>query len=214
MRRLAHKLVFVGATATICALAYADSVRLPKITPYFSENEAFRFTVVPREPWWLEQYLPDRVSERTVAGQILTGAKLCRGVLERKLEGDRYEVVWDRQLSNEKAPGSALVADDGSFVVTFDNWGERGYGHNVVVIYDAAGDTVRELALSDFLAEERIAQLTHTVSQIIWGGEHYLEESLLVLRTMPPGPLAPPGARHFHEIRIRLADGSLIGSTE
>ena len=212
-RGFARGLAFAGA-AMLCSPVCGDSVRFPSITAYSSESGAFRFTAVPRDPWWLEQYLPDRVHERTVAGEVLTGSKVCRGVLERKLEDGRYEVVWDRQLETERAPESVLVAEDGRFVVTFNDWGERGYGPNVVVIYDAVGETVRQLGLADFLAQDHIEQLMHTFSQIVWGHGHWLADRVLVLRVFPPGYSGPSRAARFREIRIRLADGSLLEPAE
>ncbi len=58
-------------------------------------------------------------------------------------------LVWERTLPNEVAPASALVSSDARFVVTFDNWGALGHGPHVVVIYDADGQLIRSLSLSD-----------------------------------------------------------------
>lgn len=43
----------------------------------------------------------------------------ARGILERKDDSGRWTEVWDKPLTNEVAPVSVLIANDGRYVVTY-----------------------------------------------------------------------------------------------
>ena len=94
-------------------------------------------------------------------------APAARARLER-LVSRKWKVVWEKRIANYIAPVSALVRDDGKYVVTFDNWGTVGYGPYVVVIYEARGHLVRALALSDIVPADYVEALPHSVSSIQW----------------------------------------------
>jgi hypothetical protein len=40
------------------------------------------------------------------------------------------------------APVSALVSEDGAYLITFDNWHSMGYGDDVVVLYRTDGTLI------------------------------------------------------------------------
>jgi WD40 repeat protein len=58
-----------------------------------------------------------------------------------KTDGQKRSLVWKRYLVNDIAPVNAIVADSGSYVVTFDEWHE--VGKLPVVIYDFRGGLVK-----------------------------------------------------------------------
>lgn len=145
----------------------ADSWLLPQPTTYTSADSQARLTVTPRDLESQLGYFKDKVKKVDRAGQKKGGARRASARLERLVD-KRWQIVWEHQLTNDVAPVSALVRDDGAYAVTFDDWHNLGYGPNVVVIYGHDGKLVRALALSDVVPSDYIEALPHTVSSIHW----------------------------------------------
>ncbi len=163
------------AVATILASiapspSCADSWMLPTATTYTSCAGHTRITIVPRGLDSQLSYFEDKVEKVDPAGQKKGGASAASARLER-LVGRQWQVVWEHQIANDVAPVFALVRDDGGYAVTFDDWHGTGYGPNAVAIYDAGGQLVRALALSDVLPADYIQALPHSVSSIHWRGD-------------------------------------------
>jgi hypothetical protein len=149
------------------APAVADSWSLPKREIIFSGNKQFRLTIDPRKLSSQLDYFSDKVKEKEPAGQAAFGARTATATLDRR-DGKRWTRVWQAPLVNEVAPVSAIVSDDGNYVVTFDNWHSMGYGDDVVVIYDAAGQKLRQYALTDIMPEPLASAAGRSVSSIHW----------------------------------------------
>ncbi|MCB1634336.1 MAG: hypothetical protein KDI51_07060 [Xanthomonadales bacterium] len=176
----------------LCALllapsAWADSWAMPTAKSYASRDGHYRLTIYPRGLAGQLAYFEDKVAGAEPAGQQAGGDESCLAELERLGPGG-YETVWQRPLINDVSPVSALVDVSGAFV-TFDNWFSKGYGNDVIVIYDADGNLVRSLALTELLGEHWFEALPRSVSSIWWGGEHKLEWDgrlrLLVVESRP-----------------------------
>ena len=60
-------------------------------------------------------------------------------VVVSAIKNHRTNGLWRASLSNDYCPTEVVVSDDGSSVVTLDNWGGVGYGDNVVAIYGPSG---------------------------------------------------------------------------
>lgn len=169
--RLLALIVVCCFTASFAAKpACADSWMMPSTKSYASCSGHARVTVVPRDLNSQLSYYQDKLDGKEPAGQAKGGARVASARLEI-LSGKKWHTVWDRQIANEVAPVSAIVRDDGSYVVTFDDWGGVGYGPNAVVVYGANGKLVRALALSDIVPADYIDALPHSVSSIHWRGE-------------------------------------------
>jgi hypothetical protein len=182
--------------------AVGDSWLEPKTTSYESADGAYKFTVFPKDGTDGSEKV-DQKSEKPSS---------CVGRLERRVFLSFYHTVWERPLTNKIAPVSALVPRSGQYVVTFDNWGQVGYRPNVVAIYGADGQLIRQLALADFLSEEEISKLPRSVSSIWWGQGHYLSEDqgVVVLRVRPSEQLPMEQNAGMREIRVKLANGEVI----
>lgn len=113
---------------------------------------------------------------------------------------------------NEVSPVSALVASNGGYLVTFDNWHSAGYGDDVVVIYHSNGTLVKKFGLDDLLTEGDIETLPRSVSSIWWGGEHYIDDAngLLVLKIVSNRKNLWEDGAKFHEMKIELATGRAV----
>ncbi len=145
--------------------ARADSWPLPETQEYLSPNGQYRFTVVPRDVNSQLEYFEDKLE-----GEVLPDTLGPTGTLEQNVNG-RWTTVWSDKLVNEVAPVDALVKDDGSHVVTFDNWHSTGFGENVVVIYGTEGKPIRSFALENILPSYFLDGFGRSVSSLHWRDE-------------------------------------------
>ena len=191
----------------------SDSWDLPKVTTTESANGQYRFVSKPRGLSSQLGYFRDLLAGRSSAGQDPGAAAVCRGRLEQKTSSGDWETVWERELSNDVAPVTTIVADSGKHTITFDNWHAEGYGSNAVVIYGEDGEIIRAMRLRDFLSEEHFNSLPRTVSSIHWGRDHSFspDGDTLVLNVVPEGfkKLPRPGTQ-YEQVRIRLSDGKVL----
>lgn len=180
-------MTLVLLAALLPSATTADSWVPPRTTTYGSPHLSSRVTIVPRQ---------------AQAAPVAT--------VERR-QSDGWKLVWRGPLVNATAPTRALVADDASHLVTFDNWGSMGYGDDVVVIYDVGGKLVRKLSLEEILPREYVSHLPRSVSSIWWGGEHRLvdDDRYVELQVVAPGPDIGD-ERSYVPVRIRLADGQVV----
>ena len=187
----------------------ADSWLPPTVQAYHSPDQRFRFTVTPRGIKDPLSYFEDKGDGREPAGQNPNGQPKARGRLQRFNGQGEWVTVWDQPLVNDVAPVSALVANSGGYVVTFDNWHSAGYGDDVVVIYAPDGGKVRAFGLIDFLPEAYVGALPRTVSSLWWGGKHRVLGHVLILKVVVPDDEEDAARSRYVEIRIDLATGAV-----
>jgi len=187
---MARILIALATAAALwgAASAAADSWAAPQEEDYYAANDAYYLHVVPG-----------------------AGVLHARGTLVHVLIGDDVEEVWSRELENPTAPVEVLVARDGRYVVTSDDWGQVGYGPNVVVIYGPGGELVRKFALEDLLTEAEVAAVPGSVSSRWWRGDNELDEveGVIVLRVVTGGATAE-GKPQTREVRVALATGEVL----
>lgn len=94
------------------------------------------------------------------------------------------EILWERPLVNDVSPVSAIVAADGRYVATFDDWHRKGFSEHVVVVYDADGEAIVDLALEDFVSRSELVRFRKSISSIHWGGDHQIEDGVLGLKLL------------------------------
>lgn len=90
--------------------------------------------------------------------------------------------IWDKPLQNEISPVTALVADSGWRVVTFDNYYSVGFGDEVIVFYDEKGDLLKKYSLESLLSETELNQVTRSVSSRWWRSQAAINEMLGLLK--------------------------------
>ncbi len=93
------------------------------------------------------------------------------------------EVVM-RRFVLVNIPCNVMVVNDGEFLVTINTFGKMGFERSVVV-YNAAGKLVRDLALEDFFSERDVEAVPRSVSSRHWTADanirlDLLGESLLI----------------------------------
>lgn len=153
------------------APAHADKWLPPKPTTYESRRGTYRLTIFPAAS------AVDVTSHSRGAGRDGSAAKsACEAVMERlHPEARRYDQVWRKSLINDVAPVSVLVSEaDGAFV-TFDNWGKKGVGDDVIVIYSAAGSLRKKFSLTDIMSHQDFKRLPRTASSVHWDGPHEID---------------------------------------
>lgn len=210
---IACSLLVAGAFVS----AGADSWQLPKKERYFSPNKKYYLEVTPKKLESQLKYFEDKVEGRNNAGALKEAKdNRAKGVFYARRADGRYSKKWEFPLVNEVSPVSALVSSSGNYVITFDNWHSVGYGDDVVVIYRSNGTLVKKFGLEDVLTEGDIETLSHSVSSIWWGGEHYIDETNghLVLKVVSDGrgswkrdPAKEGDGAKFQELKIELATG-------
>ncbi len=167
--RLASLLLLVGL------LLRADTWPDPERRVFTSRHGAHRVVVLPasrtrQAAWW--------------SGRTDGSGDPAKAILQaRRWWG--YRKVLEFDLANPIAPVNALVSEDGTRIVTFDDWHMMGYGPNVVVIYGESGQLIRRLALTDLLSPGDIATLSKSSSSIHWRGTPEFNGRQLILRVFP-----------------------------
>jgi len=190
--------------------ACADSWAPPETEVVLSANGRFRFTV---EPVGIESqmaFFEDEVAAAKAGKKVERPAPL--GLLEKRNASGKWEPVWAIPLLNPIAPVSVLVADDGRYVVTFDNWHSMGHGEHVVVIYGPEGKLVRSMALTDIVPADFVDALPHSVSSIQWRKREALTDAgTKVTVEMPvPGEEAYSEDAETIAFVITLSDGTVL----
>jgi TonB family protein len=178
LRALASRILAISVLlAAMRARCLADEWALPKEATSYSANRKFAVTILPKSLTSQLDYFQDKVEGSGDAGGV-------KGLKENWPRAEFYTVetnglrrVSQFKLVNEVAPVSVLVADDGRWIVTFDNWHSIGEGPNVVVVYHSDGTLVRSLSLEDLLISEDLEVLPHSVSSRYWCGANHIDEA-------------------------------------
>lgn len=181
-----------------------DSWALPTTKKYCSANKKYCLKVEPKKLESQLSYFQDKVDEIENAGADKTvNENYCKGTFFAK-----GKKLWNIQLDNEVSPVSALVSNDGNYVITFDNWHGVGYGDNVVAIYNGlTGNLIKKLGLIDFLTESDIYNLPASTSSIHWHGTHQInyEKNQLILKVVKPSK-----NEEFFDVHIDLTNGAVL----
>ena len=141
----------------------ADVWTKPAVKEYYSQNGTYKFVVYPTmtpakyEEWHKYRIIDSKLSkteqkkkERFFSDLTASDTVLvpCTGVLYH-ISGNDTVKIWERKLLNTICPVTANVSDNGSSVVTFDNWYSNSYGVNVMVVYNGKGDAMRTYKLEE-----------------------------------------------------------------
>ena len=165
-------------TTEICK---ADSWAPYKTKEYYSENKEYKLVVTPR-------FTPKKYYDWVYFKQT---ANIHNKVIDRKrkkffdnltendtvlipchgklfcITGTDTVLIWERKLLNDICPASAIVSNDGSSIITFDNWFSNGYGGNVMVGYNEKGDAKKTYSLSE-ISPYPLNDYFTSISSIWW----------------------------------------------
>ena len=199
--------------ALLPAVSLADSWFPAQTETILSANGKFRVTVVPRPLDGALAYFSDKVDGVEPAGQDHGDAQrspIAR--VERLADSGEWEFVWQMPLVNDVAPVVVLLVDDGSRLVTFDNWHSKGYGDDAVVIYDRQGEVVRKLSLEQMLPADYVRYLPRSVSSLQWRGTPALVDGDRMVEIPVAQPRPDRKEWPTVPLRIRLSDGQVMAT--
>ncbi|MBD58793.1 MAG: hypothetical protein CL808_01540 [Citromicrobium sp.] len=207
-------LALLALSTTSAALA--DSWAPPRTQVVLSQNETYRLTIEPSPIDSALQYFSEEVEAREAGEKVERPGPIA--LLERRANDGSWSQVWLTRLVNNVSPVSALVADDGSHIVTFDNWHSVGFGEHVIVIYNARGELIRSIQLSDFLPQAYIDALPTSTSSMRWSHDKRLTDGGEFLELDVYVPTVDRDAFYRGDAptvtrRIRLADGTIVAPT-
>lgn len=179
LRHPIYVLIFFGIL--VSTTARADIWDNPRVKTYFSENKEFKLIITPKmtsDKYYLWDYYKNnnhpqtkkilRKKEKFMRSISAQDTILipCTGELYR-ITGTDSVLVWERTLLNDVCPVYAIVSDDGSSIVTIDNWYYRGYGVNVFVIYDENGNAKKTYKLEE-ISPFSLNDYLMSISSIFW----------------------------------------------
>ena len=145
----------------------ADTWEPEKTKYYYSENKTFMLKVVPLtypEKFWKANY--QRLKRKKKLSDKDTTIIPCTGTLYKIIASDT-SIVWKRELINRICPVSAIVSNDGSSVITFDNWLMIGFGPDIMVTYNELGDVKKRYRLED-ISPFPINDYPSSISSLYW----------------------------------------------
>ena len=184
-----------------CGSANADQWFPAEKKKYYSADKKYRLEVIPKKLESPLAYFRDKTEGKDDAGAV-KGLKDNRAKAIFSVRNTfGYSKKYEFPLVNEVSPVSALVSNDGKYLVTFDNWHQAGYGDDVVVIYRSDGTLVKKFGLDDLFTENDIRSFRRSVSSIWWGGDHYIDDTKAILY-LKVGSKEP-----YYDLGIELATG-------
>ncbi len=167
----------------------ADTWDNPKIKTYYSANKEFKLIITPQktsDKYYLWEYYKTNTHPQTK--KILKQKeKFMQSISEHDTiripcTGELYQIngtdsvlIWKKPLLNEVCPVHAIVANNGSSIVTFDNWYSMGYGVNVFVVYDENGNAQKTYKLEE-ISPFPLNDYSKSISSLYWNvGEKYVD---------------------------------------
>ena len=161
LQHLYYILIFIGIL--VPTIAKADSWLPAHIRIYYSENKEYKLIITPKitskkYDWWYYYKSNDHPQTKKV---LRKKERFMRNIKEQDTifipcTAELYRIsktdsilIWQKPLLNEIGPVDAIVANNGSSVVTFDNWYSRGHGENVFVVYDENGEAKMSYELKE-----------------------------------------------------------------
>lgn len=197
LKRLILSLALFALAATGCI---ADTLMPPMQVVYSSPDNTHLFLVQPGAFEEGKQTRPCsgtlfRIEREKVAGFV----------------SPKYVPVWTSNLENTLSPKGAIVANDGSFVVTVNDYSANTDENTAVVIYDSRGEKISALGLVDIFAPEALAKIPESTSSVLWFFDGTIDSKTktLELFVWDSGPLEKP---NFRKLTIDLETGKAKGS--
>ncbi|GAB5481088.1 MAG: hypothetical protein Pars92KO_08450 [Parasphingorhabdus sp.] len=149
--------------------AVADSWAPPKQAVFESNSGTARVTINPRDLSSPPEYFRDKRDEQNDPGLPSEAANArVSAVIEVKNDSGVWTTNWQVDLVNEVAPVTAILSNDGQYLVTFDNWHRVGYGPTTIVRYKRGKGLLGAHDLGSFLPLYYLQALPRSVSSRSW----------------------------------------------
>jgi hypothetical protein len=154
----------------------SDSWREPRETDYYSSDSTYYVKIIPRTvPEKYYKWLNASPRRKKKFSAQDTTIVPCHAKMFKKINtGD--SLIWEQKLINSIAPVSAIVSNDGKYMITFDNWHSMGYGVDVMVIYDQRGMLLKRHMLED-ISPFPINTYEISISSVWWRcGQKFIDK--------------------------------------
>lgn len=162
VKRCFFLLLFIVSAIRI----FADLWEPTEIFVTYSENKEYMLIVYPKViPDNFHSYRYQRLLKK---GVLKDSIQPCHAILYHIRNTDTI-TIWNKPLINAGSPVSAVVANDGKSVVTFNEWGWLGLIHPIV-IYGELGELIKDISLEE-ISPFPINQYHSSRSSIYWSGE-------------------------------------------
>lgn len=179
---MSRKIALLGLLLLFAlAICKADSWGEPKEKKYYSDNMKYKLIVTPRfipKKYYEWEYKKEpiannrkesdhkenKLNKRFTAKDTVQVP--CHAKLYRMSDTDTI-LIWERNLLNYMCPLHAIISNDGSSIVTIDNWYSCGYGETTMVVYNEKGDAKRNYQLSD-ISPYPLNDYELSISSIWW----------------------------------------------
>ena len=116
------------------------------------------FALLPRPARADSWSNPHELTAPSANGQFMARTQPASATQPASLRVSRKDgaPLWQAQLTNKVSPVEVMITDDGEGVITFDNWGQVGYGDDVLAFYGRKGQLTR-YSLEQILGVEKVA---------------------------------------------------------
>ena len=129
--------------------AFADIWASPETKEYYSSDSTFFVRIYPTDiPEKYYKWLRATPRKKRRFQPTDTLVTPCYARMYKVVNG-RDSLIWQQKLINRVAPVTAIVSNDGKFLVTFDNWHSMGYGVDVMAYYNEKGELIKRYMLED-----------------------------------------------------------------
>lgn len=195
-------------------LLFADSWMSVEIQTFSSKNRDFIFVVVPAS--YPDPKYPSSITDPEIQ-RLLSKNKTCVGSLMKYFEQSKsYLPIWTRPLANIVSPVSAMISDDGKYVVTTGEWYGGGHEAIAICIYNSTGKLIRSLTATDILGEDRVNEVPASSTMTFWGRVKEIDTKReeLVIEEWKSGNGLPDDPNIFQERRIKLVDGGFVDESD
>jgi len=194
-------------------LLFADSFSPPSVHAFGSTNRSFVFVVTPAG--FQDPKYPHPDTDPAIQ-KFLAKNKICVGtLLQYAEEADIYFARWIRPLVNSISPVSALVSDDGAYVVTCGDLYGSTETSIAIAIYNSDGFLIKSFTPKDLLGDRNLDDIPQTSCSILWGKMNRIDskEKRLVLDMWDSGDPFSKDCK-YRLLKIDLKDGSIVRTKE
>lgn len=205
MRAFLFGIVLLGITST-----QADTVTAPPVVAYADPKRNFIFTIIPARFQKIASPLPSIAPEiRKALADNTSGIGVLMAYVDA---GKAYCTRWIRPLVGGTTPTSALVAEDGQYVVTFSSQFAGDERTPMVTIYDAEGLPIKTLSLKELIGNRETWEFPQTETTIFWGRPNRIDTKrqcleLDIWESGDPYPFSRQDSCKYESLEISLKDG-------
>lgn len=200
------KYILIILTILLAGDLSADTWAPPKIKDYYNSDSTFYVRIYPQkipEKYfkWVEAS-PRRKKKFKPSDTLVTP---CYARMFKVIDG-KDSLIWEQKLINRVAPVTAIVSNDGKFLVTFDNWHSMGYGVDVMAYYNEKGELIKRHMLED-ISPFPINTYVMSVSSLWWRcGQEFIDNQRVSICFIDENEVVEKRTYNLKEQRIEKSN--------